>query len=76
MKNQKAWIAKEYGKKAARLAMAGIIATFAVGPLAGQKSVITVFRERQAIATQGKFYCNIKALTPAERAHHTELRRN
>jgi hypothetical protein len=23
--------------------------------------------------TQSKFYCNIKALTPEERAHHTEL---
>lgn len=23
--------------------------------------------------TQSKFYCNIKALTPEERAHHTQL---
>ena len=27
----------------------------------------------QAIAAQSKFYCNIKALTPEERAHHKQL---
>lgn len=27
----------------------------------------------QVIATQNKFYCNIKALTPEERAHHKQL---
>lgn len=29
--------------------------------------------ERQMTTTQGKFYCNIKALTPEERAHHKQL---
>jgi hypothetical protein len=29
--------------------------------------------ERQTRTMQNKFYCNIRALTPAERAHHTEL---
>ena len=29
--------------------------------------------ERQIATTQGKFYCNIKALTPEERAHHAKL---
>ena len=28
---------------------------------------------RQMITTQNKFYCNIKALTPEERAHHKQL---
>jgi hypothetical protein len=27
----------------------------------------------QIVGTQGKFYCNTKALTPAERAHHKQL---
>lgn len=27
----------------------------------------------QVVATQNKFYCNIKALTPEERAHHKQL---
>jgi len=31
-------------------------------------------KEKQAmITTQSKFYCNIKALTPEERAHHKQL---
>ena len=29
--------------------------------------------ESQTVTTQGKFYCNIKALNPAERAHHKKL---
>jgi hypothetical protein len=29
--------------------------------------------ERQATTVQSKFYCNTKALTPAERARHKEL---
>jgi uncharacterized protein HemX len=29
--------------------------------------------EKQMTKTQSKFYCNIKALTPAERAHHKQL---
>ena len=28
---------------------------------------------KQMTTTQSKFYCNIKALTPAERAHHGRL---
>jgi hypothetical protein len=30
-------------------------------------------QEKGAVMAQGKFYCNIKALTPAERARHKEL---
>ena len=29
--------------------------------------------ERQTTTAQSKFYCNIKALTPAERTHHMQL---
>jgi hypothetical protein len=29
--------------------------------------------EKQVNTTQSKFYCNIKALTPEERAHHKQL---
>jgi len=29
--------------------------------------------EKQMTTTQSKFYCNIKALTPEERAHHKQL---
>jgi hypothetical protein len=30
-------------------------------------------QEKQIVTTQGKFYCNTKALTLAERAHHKQL---
>ena len=30
-------------------------------------------KEKQMNTTQGKFYCNIKALTAEERAHHKQL---
>ena len=30
-------------------------------------------QENQTAATQGNFYCNSKALQPAERAHHKQL---
>jgi hypothetical protein len=30
-------------------------------------------KEKAAVTTQTKFYCNIKALTPTERAHHKQL---
>jgi len=38
-----------------------------------QESAIGSNQEKGAITVQGKFYCNIKALTPAERARHREL---
>ncbi len=40
--------------------------------LAAQGSAILVQPERQA-TVQSKFYCNIKALTPEERARHKQL---
>ena len=30
-------------------------------------------KEQQVLTTQNKFYCNIKALNPAEREHHKQL---
>ena len=38
-----------------------------------QESVIASNQEKGAITVQGKFYCNIKALTTAERARHKQL---
>ena len=60
-------------QKAGRLAVATLIAAAGVGPLTAQSSTTTVNGERQVATTQSKFYCNIKALTPAERARHKEL---
>ena len=41
--------------------------------LGAQNSAIVVQPERQAATVQSKFYCNIKALTPEERARHKQL---
>ena len=68
-----AQFATDCGKKAGRLAVAALIAAGAVAPLAAQSSIIRGNGEKQTVTTQNRFYCNIKALTTAERAHHTEL---
>jgi hypothetical protein len=30
-------------------------------------------QEKQVLTTQGRFYCNVKGLTPAERARHKQM---
>ena len=51
------------------------LAFLLVGIGSGQAQVPAVDAnpERQTMTTQNKFYCNIKALNPAERAHHKQL---
>ncbi len=73
MKNKKEtfWTA---GKKS----VAGVILALWIGGggamgLAAQSSATIVQPERQVATVQSKFYCNIKALTPAERARHKQL---
>jgi len=41
--------------------------------LPAQDSPAKANKEGLSVAAQSKFYCNIKALTPAERARHKEL---
>jgi hypothetical protein len=41
--------------------------------LRAQDSPANGSKEKPPMTTQSKFYCNIKALTPAERARHKEL---
>jgi hypothetical protein len=73
MKNGKERLAKA-GKKsaAAGLTLALWMASGAAMGVAAQGSAILVQPERQA-TVQSKFYCNIKALTPEERARHKQL---
>jgi hypothetical protein len=40
---------------------------------AAQSTPVARKAETQMTATQSKFFCNIKALTPEERAHHKQL---
>ena len=60
-------------KKARGLAMAALVAAAGLGPLTAQASTIAMYGEKQVATTQSKFYCNTKALTPAERARHKQL---
>jgi hypothetical protein len=64
----------EASKKSAVIAMLALLAggSGATG-LRGQSSAIVVQPERQMTTVQSKFYCNIKALTPEERARHKQL---
>lgn len=41
--------------------------------LAAQDSAAKTSKEGPVVTVEGKFYCNIKALTPAERTRHKEL---
>src|SRR5215470_704264 len=52
------------------------IAALTVGgaPAFGAQGLATkASKENAAMTTQAKFYCNIKVLTPTERAHHKQL---
>jgi len=60
-------------KGAAIVALALWIGGNAAMDLRAQNSAILVQPGRQVTAVQSKFYCNIKALTPAERARHKQL---
>jgi hypothetical protein len=69
--NEKFWTA---GKNS----VAGVILALWMGGsgamgLAAQSSEIVVQPERQVATVQSKFYCNIKALTPEQRARHKQL---
>jgi len=61
------------GKRGAAPAAALLVLSSAAGMLAAQSSLGEAKMENQTITVQAKFYCNIKALTPAERARHKEL---
>jgi hypothetical protein len=53
-------------------ALALLVAGGGAGRIQAQASPVATNTERQTM-TQSKFYCNIKALNPTERAHHKVL---
>jgi hypothetical protein len=73
MRNRTEQFAANSRKKAVLLAVAALIVAAGVVPLMAQSSTIAVYGEKQVARTQSKFYCNTKALTPAERARHKQL---
>jgi len=55
------------------IAVAVGLATPAIAGAVAGGFAIAAGHEKGAITVQGKFYCNIKALTPTERARHKQL---
>jgi hypothetical protein len=62
-------------KRKQRAAVAGLAALLSSGALvqAPLQETKTKEKEKQVLTTQNKFYCNIKALNPAERERHKQL---
>ena len=62
-------------KRKQRVAVAGLAALLSSGTLVQASPQETKTREKgtQVLTTQNKFYCNIKALNPAERERHKQL---
>jgi hypothetical protein len=58
---------------AAAAAMAVFVVTNAGVRLRAQDSPARTSKEGSTVTTRSKFYCNIRALTPAERTRHKEL---
>ena len=73
MKNGKERFVEANKKGAAIATLALWIGGGGTMGLKAQNSAILVQPERQAATVQSKFYCNIKALTPEERARHKQL---
>ena len=73
MKNGKERFVEANKKGAAIATLALWIGGGGTMGLKAQSSAILVQPERQAATVQNKFYCNIKALTPEERARHKQL---
>jgi hypothetical protein len=55
------------------VALSLLAAAGGAGPALAQNETGTKGTRSQQMATQGKFACNAKALSPAERAHHKQL---
>jgi hypothetical protein len=73
MKEQFGKVSKRRAVATAGAVLVLLIAGGEAAGLATQGSAIVVEGQRQVATTQSKFYCNIKALTPEERARHKQL---
>ncbi len=60
-------------RRVAAAALASFLMANTAASLAAQDSPAKTSKEGPSMKVEGKFYCNIKALTPAERARHKEL---
>ena len=73
MKNGKERVVETSKKSAATVTLALLVGGGGAMGLKAQSAAIVVQPERQETTVQSKFYCDIKALTPGERARHNQL---
>ena len=76
MKSRKKLFGQGSKRSAVVMASAALALLMAGGETSGliaQNSPTLVNKEKQVATTQSKFFCNVKALTPEERAHHKQL---
>ena len=73
MKNRKERFVAMSKKIAAGMTLVLWTGSGAAAGVAAPGSAIMVEGKKQMATTQSKFYCNIKALTPEERARHKQL---
>ena len=73
MKEKKELFAGTDKKKVAAALALFMGATITATPAGRSATSPQVTKENQMTTTQSKFYCNTKALTPEERAHHKQL---
>ncbi len=69
---------KKNGTKIGKIAATGVLAMSLAGSAAGAgalKQAGETQEETRSLSTTGKFYCNTKALSAAERARHDALTR-
>lgn len=73
MNRRKKGFSRASKRRGAAAALASLALANAAMSLSAQSSRTKTSTENQSVTTQSKFYCNMKALTPAERARHKEL---
>ncbi len=73
MNREKEQFAGTMKRSAAGAALVLLMAGGGAGHVQAHTSLLTTNSEKQTMTTQGKFYCNMKALNPTERAHHKQL---
>jgi hypothetical protein len=60
-------------RRVAGMALALLLTVSGTARLHGQSASATTNTEKTTMKTASKFYCNTKALNPAERVHHKQL---
>jgi hypothetical protein len=66
-------LARDKKRRAVRIALCLLLTVSGAGQLHAQSTLATKSTEKKTMTTASEFYCNTKALNPAERARHKQL---